>query len=335
MKFAKFFSILVFASMALYGAIGFYFLPFATFQGELTRMGLLPEYLFGWTKPQPAIDAKWMQQASMKDADVLVIGDSFSDGRVWQTVLTQKGLKVRTESWDSLRGICEDFVPWLRAQGFSGKQVVFESVERNLENDLHHSLACQQMQYHSSSKTDTPRYPPATSMDLNFKDYSGKLSTGIRTRLNVLEYERKSGSADFKSWLLPNEIRLARVAQGCKLFSHAACHDALFLGYDQAGEINANALDNIEQLNARLKGLTPVWVFVPNKSTVYLYPKKQFWNEAERRFKSPNLLKAFNQAIAANTVDLYPANNTHVSTTGYLLMGEQIWNSLSADSVTR
>ena len=60
-------------------------------------MGLLPETLFGWTKPQPALDAKWMQQASMQEADVLVIGDSFSDSRVWQTVLTQHGLKVRTE----------------------------------------------------------------------------------------------------------------------------------------------------------------------------------------------------------------------------------------------
>src|SRR6266481_8864887 len=103
MKHAKIFSIVVFVVLLGYGAVGFYFLPLATFQGELTRLGLLPERLFGWTKPQPTLDIKWMQQASMQEADVLVIGDSFSDGRVWQTVLTQHGLKVRTDSWNNMR----------------------------------------------------------------------------------------------------------------------------------------------------------------------------------------------------------------------------------------
>ncbi|OIQ89309.1 hypothetical protein GALL_288170 [mine drainage metagenome] len=330
MKHAKYFSIFVFVAVLGYGAVAFYFLPLATFQGELTRMALLPETLFGWTKPQPAIDPKWMLQASMREADVLVIGDSFSDSRVWQTVLTQRGLKVRTESWDSMRGVCADFTPWLRAQGFAGKYVVFESIERNLVDDLSKSDACQRMQYHPNPRTDTPRFPPAVSFDVNQGNYAGKLSTGIETQLNVLKYERLSRSPDFKSWLLPNDVRMARVPGGCELFSHASCNDALFLSYDKPEEIDAGALENIGRLNARLEGITPVWVFVPNKSTAYLYPLKQFWNEAERRFHAPNLLRMTQQAIQAKTVDLYLGNNTHFSTTGYLLMGDEILKAIQS-----
>lgn len=328
MRHAKYFSIFVFIAVMAYGAAAFYFLPLATFQGELTRMGLLPEALFGWTKPQPSLDVKWMQQASMKEADVLVVGDSFSDSRVWQTVLTQHGFKVRTESWESMRGVCADFMPWLRAQGFAGKYLVLESIERNLENDLSKSLGCRQMQYHSNPNTDALRYPPPVSFDVNRGNYSGKLSIGIQTRLNVLKYERLSNLPGFKSWLLPNDVRLARVPNGCALFSHARCNDALFLGYDMPGEIDASAFGNIEKLNTRLDGITPIWVFVPNKTTAYLYPDKQFWNEAERRFHAPNLLHMTRQAIQAGTVDLYLGNNTHFSTAGYLLMGEEILKAM-------
>ena len=328
MRHARYFSIFVFVTIMGYGAVAFYFLPLATFQGELTRMGLLPESLFGWTKPQPAIDPKWLQQASMKEADVLVIGDSFSDGRVWQTVLARHGLKVRTESWDSMRGVCADFMPWLRAQGFAGKYVVLESIERNLVDDLGKSVACQRMQYHPNPHTEAPRFPPAVSFNVNQGNYAGKLSTGIKTKLNVLKYERLSRSPDFKSWLLPNDVRMARVPDGCELFSHASCNDALFLSYDKPEEIDASALENIGKLNARLDGITPIWVFVPNKSTAYLYPDKQFWNEAERRFHAPNLLRMTQQAIQAKTVDLYLGNNTHFSTTGYLLMGDEIFKAM-------
>lgn len=291
-------------------------------------MGLLPETLFGWTKPQPELDSKWMQQSSMQAADVLVIGDSFSLSRVWQTVLTQYGLKVRTESWESMRGICSDFMPWIRAQGFAGKYVLIESIERSMVERLRDSVACQHMQYHPNPNTDAPAYPPAVSFDIHHGDYAGKLSTGLQTLLNAWKYEQLSQSSDFKTWLLPNDVKVARVANGCELFSHARCNNALFLSYDKPEEVDASALENIEKLNARLNGITPIWVFVPNKSTAYLYPNKQFWDEAASRFNAPNLLHMTQQAIEKKTVDLYLANNTHFSTTGYLLMGEEILKAM-------
>lgn len=328
MRQAKFFSIIVSVIVLGYGAIGFYFLPMAAFQGDLTRIGMLPESQFGWHKPQPAVDPKLMQQSSMQDADVLVIGDSFSDSKVWQTALTQRGLKVRTEPWDSMRGVCADFMPWLRAHGFAGKYVVLEFIERNLQDELNRSVACQHMQYHPNSMTDAPRSSPAVSFDPDFSNRSGRFSVGIQTALNLRKIENMGNTLDTGLTMSLNDAKVARVENGCELFSHRHCGKVLFLGKDQAGEMNEGVLKNIEVLNSRLNGITPIWAFVPNKSTAYLYPDKQFWNEAERRFGAPNLLRMTRQAIDEKTIDLYPANNTHFSTTGYLLMGEEIFKAM-------
>lgn len=328
MRYAKFFSAIIFTLSALYGAIGFYFLPLASFQSDLTRMAMLPESLFGWTKPQPAIAPELFTQSSWTEADVLVVGDSFSVDRIWQTALTQAGLHVRTTTWDSVRGICEDFMPWLHAQGFKGKYVVFESVERNIKDGLEKSVACSHMQTHENVATDAPRSPPATSFDPKRGDYSGRFSVGIKARLNIFEYEKTSHTPGFTGEIMPNGVKLARVQDGCVLFSHASCNDALFLAGDRSDDLPESVLDNIEKLNARLPGIKPIWVFVPNKSTAYFYRDKQFWNKAEQRYGAPDLLSAFGQAIDAKTVDLYPANNTHVSTTGYLLLGKTVYQSL-------
>jgi hypothetical protein len=335
MKHARLFSVLVLLTVALYGAIGFYALPLASFQGDLTRMGMLPERMFGWTKHQPAIDPALMQQSSWKDADVLVIGDSFSDGRIWQTLLTGAGLRVRTETWDSVRGICKDFMPWIHGKGFNGKYIVFEVIERSVIDVLSRSVACDRMDFHPSVHADSLRSPPPVSFDPARSNYSGSLSVSIKTLMNAFEYDRVIRAPGFVSRELPNDVRLARVKNGCQLFSHARCQDALFLAEDKKEDIPVEALDSVQKINGRLSGVTPIWLFVPNKSTAYLYPDKQFWNVAEQRFHSPDLLRLTQQAIRENTVDLYPANNTHFSTTGYLLMGKEVLKKIQLAKTTR
>lgn len=311
--------------IAIYGAIGFYCLPMAAFQAELTRLGMVPESQFGWTKPQPAIDPALMQQSSWHEADVLVVGDSFSEGRVWQTILTQAGLHVRTEHWDSVRGVCEDFMPWLQKQGFRGKYVVFEAIERNVVNDTEKWGACQHMMFHTSIYADTPRTPPIVSFDPNEGHYLGRFSIGILTKINAWKYTQASNTPGFSGLNLTNGVNLLRIKNGCDLFSHANCNDSLFLTKDQAADLPDSVIDHMEKFNARIPGIVPIWVVVPNKSTAYLYPDKQFWNKAEHRLNAPNILRTFHQAIDAKMVDLYPANNSHVSTQGYLLMGEAIY----------
>lgn len=324
MRHAKFFSVVVFAALLGYGAVGFYFLPMANFEGDLTRIGMLPETQFGWRRPQPALEPKLIQQSFLQEADVLVIGDSFSDKLVWQTVLTQHGLKVRTEDWETIPAICADFVPWLRAKGFRGQFVVLEIIERDILAVLEKSVACKMTQAYLNISADKPRDPPIVSFDPERKDLSGRLSIGIQTALNFQDYKRISGTPAYQFSALSHGAKIARIKNGCELFSHVRCDDALFLAADNAEDVDGNALENIGKLNSRLTGTIPIWVFVPNKSTAYLYSDKQFWSEAERRFHAPNLLRMTQRAIQERTVDLYPANNTHFSTTGYLLMGREI-----------
>lgn len=332
MKHAKIFSLAVMVLVLCYGAIGFYFLPMASFQGDLTRMGMLPESEFGWRKPQPSVDRKWITQSSMQEADVLVIGDSFSDGRIWQTVLTRSGYKVRTEHWDSMRAICTDFMPWLKEQGFRGKFVVLQVIERNIEDGLKKSVACNHTQTHPNVSADRPRYPLATSFDPDHTGRSGRLSVGMRTWWNFRLYRQYSSGDDFVSVGLSNGAKVVRVKNGCDLFSHTRCNDTLVLAEDKERDLDNDTLDKIAQINSRMSGITPIWAFVPNKSTVYLYPDKQFWNKAEKRFGVPNLLGRMLHETQIKTVDIYPANNTHFSTTGYLLMGEEILQAMQQAS---
>ena len=321
----------------LYGALGFYFLPRATFQGDLTRVGLLPESEFGWQHKQPQLESQHFLQSPINEADVLVIGDSFSLSLVWQTILTKNNLKVHTEHWDNIEGVCIDFMDWLQRKQFKGKFIIFESIERGLVSNLDRSISCNAVQYKTNglSIAEGQRGAPPTFFDIHAKDYSGKLSTGIRTQLNMMMYLLASLSDNFKAMSIANDVRLNRVANGCDIFSHKSCNDSLFLSKDDPAEIDQSALEKIKRLNSRLSGVIPIWAIVPNKSTSYLYSQKQFWNNLEQQTPAPNLLGMTEAAIKAKVIDLYPANNTHFSTTGYLLMGEAIYKTMSNTPQTK
>lgn len=327
MTSAKLFSILIFVTLAGYGAVGLYFLPLAGFEGDLTRVGKLPESMFGWNKPQPAIDPAQLLPTAWQDADVLVVGDSFSETRVWQSVLVKHGLRVRTEHWTSVRGVCEDFYPWVRAQGFKGTHVIFEVVERNIQAGLPNSVDCKKQLYYPNINADKPHAPPVTARPT--RDLSGRLSVGLETWLNGRDYQTLSRQPGFTGWNVPTGIKLERLPDGCRLFSHKRCQDALFYGSDRVSDMGEDVLKDVLTLNSRVGDLVPLWVFMPDKSTVFLHPDKQFWNEASQRFLSPNVLKVMRQALADKTVDLYPANNSHLSTTGYLLLGEAVYQTIA------
>lgn len=324
MKHAKIFSLAVVLAIAVFGALGWYFLPLAGYEGDLTRTGKLPESLFGWTRPQPALAAALFNSASWQDADVLVIGDSFSGSRVWQTQLTGSGLRVHTETWGSVPSICADFQPWLRSTGFKGRYIVIEVIERNAQNTIGASAACDKMlSTPPMSGIETEGAPPS-HIDRGQRLLSGRLSVGIETWWNARKYLRLSAPASFTRWQVNDLVTVVRVPDGCDLFSHAACRDVLFYGGDQAGDLGPSMLDSMSAVNRRLAAYTPIWVIVPDKSSTYLNPDKTFWTRAATRFNAPDVLQNFRQAVRDKVVDLYPANNTHLSTTGYLRLGQLV-----------
>lgn len=326
MRHAKIFSLVVFSALLAYGAIGFLCLPLASFEGDLTRMGMVPESHYGWTREQPALEPEWFTQSDIQEADVLVIGDSFSVDRTWQTVLTRSGLRVHTRHWHDVQGICGDFDLWLRQQGFKGKHLIIQIVERNRVKYANRSLNCSVTR--SKYKPAPRRTPPPRIVDRAHRSYDGKMSVGLRTWFNGVRQERRALDAQFTNRVLNDDVRIARVENGCSLFSHRQCSEALFLNWDKPEDIGEATLAEIATINQRVREWTPLWAIVPNKSTVYLQSGKTFWDRAEQQFHAPNLLRIARQAIDAGTVDLYPGNNTHFSTTGYLLMGETLKNAL-------
>ena len=326
MKYAKLFSIVVAAGMGLYGLVGFYFLPLASFEGDLTRMAKLPESYFGWTKEQPRINPALMKSAGWPEADVLAIGDSFTMAQVWQTVLEQRGVHVRTETWESIFNFCEDFPDWLYRTGYKGKFIIIESVDKYLDERLSRSVKCAHMRYHPLA--ELPVEPPPTALDRNRRNFNGRLSVGIETELNTLKYERISSDPAFRAWNELGEVRMERMVNGCELFSHPRCQDVLFYDKDRIEDPGENVLRNMAEINARLKKFHVIWAIIPDKSIVYLHPDKQFWDTAERRFHAPNLLRILREEIKKKTVDLYLPNNTHFSTTGYLILGNTLYQSI-------
>src|ERR1700712_1255453 len=100
--------------------------------GDLTRIGRLSDAEFGWRAAPPVVEKQYIKGAPLDQADVLVLGDSFSMTLRWQSRLVKEGYKVATIYWGQTGPMCSDFTPWIRHAGFKGKLVVVESVERLL-----------------------------------------------------------------------------------------------------------------------------------------------------------------------------------------------------------
>ena len=98
--------------------------------GDMTRVARVSEDAFGWHLTPPLIADEDVRNAPLDQADVLVIGDSFSMFFAWQASLVKAGYRVTTTHWDKIGPLCDDFAPWLRKAGFKGRLVIIESIER-------------------------------------------------------------------------------------------------------------------------------------------------------------------------------------------------------------
>jgi hypothetical protein len=75
-------------------------------------------------------------------------------------------------------------------------------------------------------------------------------------------------------------------------------------------------------IESRLANYKITWLIIPNKSTVYhRYDSDDFWAHLEKENMGPNLLKDF-LATKNKIMDFYLPNDTHLSTSGYVHLGE-------------
>jgi len=315
-------SVLIFTALLMCGGE----LYFGTLDGDLTRLGSLPERDFGWQQPQPLVDAKYLHSYPISEADVLIVGDSFSASLVWQSQLVRGGYKPATLHWNKVKLCSEDFAQVIRQAGFSGRYVVVEAVERTF-HDLMYSICKKGSKI--KKITEYSSEPPLTNQP-SFSLASSRLGAKwvLEVMLNKLRYTyRPTEVMDFRT------VRMIALNNGCERFTNHLCNYVLFYT-DDFSKPTFNSANTAYILDQNLKnaGLQTLWLVVPDKSTVYLgkgkfdsIPYTNPWKSLHAK-GIPVIADLDEQFIQEShrVKDFYAPNNTHLSTTGYLFLGSLI-----------
>jgi hypothetical protein len=297
---------------------------FTTYQGDLTRVGKWLESDFGAGETQQAIDTKLLVSSRIQDADILVIGDSFSENLYWQTQLSKSGKNVATIHWGAIGFICEDLPIRLKESGFKGQQIIIQSVERVAENQFEKSVNCVSSKQITFDSSRTSR-PTDTSFTGETFNINGQFLAGLETlyhsaaiRLNP-DYSKIH---NFKS----TGTHIQAIKDGCLYFTNRLCHYGLFFHEDfKRTPLNSKTIKNIKILKTRLNTYKTTWVVIPNKSSIYsdralVEQANPFWVNLEEDQLGPNLYRIIqnNKSLIKN---LYAPNDSHFSIEGYLYIG--------------
>jgi len=308
--------------------------------GDLTRIGALSESRFGWREEQPAIEADLLTSVPIEQAEILVVGDSFSvapgpqpqQGLLWQSRLVAAGYRVASLHWDRAHPLCSDFQAWLTQAGFHGRWVLFESVERALDDRLTTSQPCgSAARAAAHAFTVPPPWPRPPAPGLNTNE---KLLTGISTAWNSWRAGKTVEPAVFKDLTASESIRMQPYPPGCQHFSHVACDRALFLLDDERNPpLHARHLPMMALKARSTQPWRVAWVIVPNKRTYYLNAAAFAPVSAliEAQGLGPDVLAGL-LARSAGLRDVYLPNDTHLSPRGAVLLGETVMQWLSQQS---
>lgn len=296
--------------------------------GDLTRVGKWREADFAWQIAQPEIPQEWLKNDPINEADVLVIGDSFSISLHWQSVLKKKSLKVTTLAWSQISHLCSDFPEQLNSTGFKGEFIVIESVERLLSAEVSKSLNC--IKGNNLQKiTKKEALPTPTKVNLNESfNINGQFIAGAKTILNSIAIRVVP---DYPSYYNLNssskDAKIVRIGNGCDFFSNNLCTYGLFYNGDyKHPSPNQETFDSILLLQQSLQATNKriIWAIIPNKSSIYINKgNEKFWDQIENNKLGPNLYKTF-QSKKHREKDLYAPNDTHLSNKGYILLGNEI-----------
>jgi hypothetical protein len=331
-NYLKIFSCVAMIPILFFGFLGYILEPVI---GDLTRIGKLAERDFGWNEPQPIIQIR--PSSSIEKPDVIVIGDSFSEPNVWQSVVMQKTtLSLLTFSHLTMRKP-ECIGPWLKsipARYPSAKTIIIETTEKSfLSRFTADPKTCKSisLQPHSIAAASTLGMRPN-----GYKDIMPDPIYALRAALNMRrKFDNSTRSSD----------TIIEPLDRTNLFSNRRSDLLLFY----KGDVNQNlaaqttmqkALASILSMQeaASKANVRLIINVVPDKSSIYSrYFKQENKNAAmpnaqqamaERGIPSIDLFTPFN-ANVEKIIDLYLPNDTHLSTRGYILMGETVAKALS------
>lgn len=295
--------------------------------GDLTRIGRLSDAEFGWQQPAPpAPPAESLKSSPLSDADIVVVGDSFSMTLYWQSTLVRAGYKVSTIYWGQVGYLCGDFSQWLQRAGFRGRLVIAESVERLLDERVRKSDSCATMGKKPPDVKAEPFIRPLVGVPDLGLNWSAKLTTGLITYRNMKAVYKSHTDLQFG-----DDTQVRFVPDGCKQFSHHLCERALFFKEDLTnGPLTAQTFEHMVSFT-RSQPIPILWMVIPNKTTVYLDPS--YSDTFLARFRPSGLgpdLFAFAQAARHQVRDLYFPNDTHFSMHGQYALGDIMLKEVQA-----
>ena len=337
------FSVLIMRKYVLYllSAATLTFSPFVIFSwwaepiyGDLTRIGRWTERDFGPNSPIPSITVKSSGEI-LDNADVMVLGDSFSQRNLWQSVFSE-GTKHVVKTYGYGQSNCIPTFIETAITNTTNKIVVIETVERSFTQRFSHIPSCSNSSLIPSEiKAETiggiqrPKWP----LSLGFW-YT--MTAAINTiRSNIFNEENSNRYQTVNT----------RLSAGCALFSNRRNDRFLYYADDdlkrqwsekEVRTAIANVLDIQNQVER--SGKQFVLLIAPDKSSVYqscipandTILKNQSINQLliDAGVNTPNLQSVFRENIGV-IVDLYDPDNTHWSESGYILAGEIIGNYVS------
>jgi hypothetical protein len=306
---------------------------FGSLYGDLTRIGQLDEADFGWHMQQPLVAVEFLKSYPLTEADILVIGDSFSNGLIWQSRLISAGFKPSTLKWDEFKpcSLGQNLGEVVRLAGFRGRYVVIENVEHGFQNRMNSSCDITSKIKGTAYNGPAPQTEPPNSrslISLNRDPLGGEWVVNALINKIKLNYflESTNSYMEFGN----GRTRVVPIS-GCAWFSNKLCNYGLFY-YHDFDKSTFNSFSNILAVNADLQkvGIETIWLAIPDKATVYLgygklsmNPYVNIWDEFAKHSEivAPNLAAAFIQKSRL-IKDFYKPNDVHLSTNGYLYLGD-------------
>jgi len=304
---------------------------FKPLSGDLTRIGRWSERDFGPTRAQspPVIRANG---PLLRDQQILVLGDSFSNPNIWQSYLSES-TKLDTLSFEFKDvGCINNWVNWVVSQtALEAKKIIIEVAERSFVPVFRNDRAC---------TASTPVASKAFD-----KTSSAGLTQGIS--LDAIYLFQTAGNTLRMRWqagrINSGEVVSVPLASS-NFFSNTKAKRLLYYAEDDnkkswtQRDITA-AIENLKKIQSRLVKFRLVVVVVPDKSTVYrpyilglpdqIEHPDVFSALTASGIDSIDLRELFREKVTSH-IDLYLPNDTHLGPSGYHLMGAAIAERLQS-----
>lgn len=296
--------------------------------GDLTRIGKWTERDFGPNVMQSPATVKSSGRALLH-SDVMVLGDSFSQENLWQSIVSDKtGYTVQT--FDYGKNCVSNFIGAAIANPFS-KIIVIETVERSLIGRFGIIKSCAKMKAIPSEIKESKREsirPTTWPLTFDFSYLWDATQNTVKLNLYPEQIVKK-----FRTVNIPLQAN-------CAKFSNRKNDRLLYYADDDlkrqwSSKDISDTASNILKIQKEIEshGKKMLFIIAPDKSSVYQsclvepITKTNGININDQLISlgvsAPNMTTLFRGEIN-NIQDLYNPDNTHWSVAGYVLAGEAI-----------